>query len=382
MSKQQITVLIAEDEDIQVQSWERDIHDFNSDNPNNIEFITVTADTVQKALKIINSQHIDCGIIDLRLPEDDDEGTSPEGGNKILQTIINEIPIPAVVLSGYPQEAEDFVKDSMINVLEKDVGNQAKALDWLAGFAPLIETLQHTQRKIRMETGRLFHKSLWPRWQTRDFDAFNPEAHKNAVTRQVVSHLTEYLTLSETESPLFLPDEFYLKPPLRTERIHTGDLLEIDGTMQVVLTPQCNMAHTYPENILMAKCVEEKVKWADLIEKLTQTDSKKKKEKAEKELRDFATQAHATNSHFIPPCDDRGPWLVDFKQISTQSSSEIEVLKKNRFASLAPQFIPNLVQRFASYMGRVGQPDIDVKELASHLAGIHTVGEGESCQAE
>jgi hypothetical protein len=38
-------------------------------------------------------------------------------------------------------------------------------------------------------------------------------------------------------------------------------------------------------------------------------------------------------------------------------------LLKNRFASISPAFVPNLVQRCAAYLGRIGQPALDVDQL-------------------
>ena len=59
--------------------------------------------------------------------------------------------------------------------------------------------------------------------------------------------------------------------------------------------------------------------------------------------------------------------MVDFKWVKSFPNSEVDSLKAARLASMSPQFIANLVQRFSAYMGRLGQPDLNVDELKDHL---------------
>ena len=51
----------------------------------------------------------------------------------------------------------------------------------------------------------------------------------------------------------------------------------------------------------------------------------------------------------------------------TVGNSEVPSLLENRFASVASQFVPNLVQRFAAYLGRIGQPDLDCDVLREQV---------------
>jgi hypothetical protein len=93
----------------------------------------------------------------------------------------------------------------------------------------------------------------------------------------------------------------------------------------------------------------------------------KKQAAATKDLHLYASQGHSTGTHFLPPCGGKGPWLVDFKEVMTVSSSQAAALLETRFASIAPQFIPNLVQRYAAYLGRIGQPDLDCDVLRAQI---------------
>jgi hypothetical protein len=58
---------------------------------------------------------------------------------------------------------------------------------------------------------------------------------------------------------------------------------------------------------------------------------------------------------------------VQFKEIMTVPSERVPELLKTRFASVASQFVPNLVQRYSAYLGRIGQPDLDVEILKAHV---------------
>lgn len=278
--------------------------------------------------------------------------TSAAVGNDILERLLVDVGVPAVVYSGYPQEVSERVKQSPIKVMLKTGGGAMEALRWLAKHEPLMSAMEASSRKIGSESARLFNKSIWPRWET----TWRPDDKHltNVITRQLSAHLAETLGVPETD---FHPEEFYHIPSLN-ERLCTGDIVEYKGSTLIVVTPRCNLARDYPENILLAPCRTVGEEWEVVIAKLKSGDAKKI-ESAEKKLRNFATQGHATGTHFLPPCGARGPWLVDFKEVMSVPSPEVPEILRSRFASISPSFVPNLVQRYAAYLGRIGQPDLD-----------------------
>jgi hypothetical protein len=54
--------------------------------------------------------------------------------------------------------------------------------------------------------------------------------------------------------------------------------------------------------------------------------------------------------------------VVEFKTLRTVPSNDLDLGK--RIASIAPAFVPNLVQRFGAYVSRTGQPNIEVSHFA------------------
>ena len=357
-------ILIAEDDEDQVASWKRDIIEFNREAKFGITFIAEFVNSKNGALRALDRIRINCAAIDLRLPEQTGAGSHTEPvGNEVLQQVLSEIGVPAVVYSGYPQEASEAVRLSQIKVMEKKGGGAKEALEWLAGHESLMSAMEVTRRKIAEESAKLFSQSIWPRWEKTWKQIKDAETLAGVITRQTASHLAERLGLPPNYHH---PEEFYLVPPLATDRLDTGDLLRIGERIYVVVTPRCNLARDpYPAHLMLAYCKTMDGDWTRMRNGFQ--GSNKEKESAAKSLHNFATQGHSTSTHFLPPCGELGPWLADFREVMTVPSEQVPELLKSRFASVASQFVPNLVQRYSAYLGRIGQPDLDVEFLKTYV---------------
>lgn len=221
--------------------------------------------------------------------------------------------------------------------------------------------------RIATESAKIFNDSIWKRWESTWNTVPDNEILAGMITRQVASHVADRLSLP----PAFHhPDEFYIVPPLISERLDTGDLIEDGDVTYVVVTPRCNMANEpYPTHLTLAACNTMTTELEELRSGFFGAGEGKQRRTADR-LRNFAVQNHSSSTHFIPPCGDRGPWLVDFRETMGVPSVEMPRLLTTRFASIASQFIPNLVQRYAAYLGRIGQPDLDVTYLKQHICGL------------
>lgn len=354
-----IQILIVEDDEKTRDSWDRDIRGFNRETKDGVRFIATFATTKSEALKHLARTRFDCAVVDLRLPDGaGDTGTGQPLGNDVLQVLLEEAGIPAVVYSGFDGEASEAVKASNIKVRLKEGGVPEKILLDFVAQAGLMTAMESTRRRIAEETARIFNQSIWRRWERRWAAESKPEFIAEIIARQTTSHIADALSKA---AGYHHPDEFYVVPALYPDRLDTADLLDLDGNVHVVLTPRCNLANKPPDHITLAICVELD-KWAPWKESLA-SGSSKEKDRATREIRLHATQGHGIATHFLPPLDDRGPWLADFQEIRTISSDEVANLLPKRFASIAPHFVPNLVQRYSAYLGRIGQPDIDTTML-------------------
>lgn len=353
-------ILIVEDDEGTRQSWMRDIRDFNRTPNAALRFQATFAINKKQAMEALSRTRFDCAVIDLRLPDGDDEtGAAHPLGNDVLQKLLIEIGIPTVVYSGYEGEASEIIRLSNIRVHTKRGGEGTKILVSFEAQAGLMVAMEATRSRIAKATALLFNQSIWHRWETRWSKEENKEMISEVIARQTVSHIADVMGQMPSNHH---PDEFYVVPALYADRIDTGDLLNLDGQIHVVLTPRCNMANKPPSHLMLAVCsaMPEWSQWKDHF----LTGGTKQKVKAEKDLRSHATQGHGIATHFLPPLDKTGPWLVDFQEVRTVKSEDIPALLPKRFATIAPHFVPNLVQRYTSYLGRIGQPNINTDILS------------------
>jgi hypothetical protein len=358
-------ILIAEDDGEQIASWERDITEFNREAGRPFDYVSEFAKSRRAALRALDRMRINCAAIDLRLPEEDNAAAHGEPvGNDVLQRVLVEIGVPAVVYSAYPLEASELVQKSQIRIIAKKGGGAMEALRWLAGHESLMAAMEFTRKQIAQESARLFSQSIWPRWEKSWKDIGDGAALASVITRQTVSHVAEQLGMPPNYHH---PEEFYIVPPLAADHLGTGDLVKVENTVYVVVTPRCNMAREqYPTHIMLALCKTMERDWADMRDGFA--GNRERRDKAADTLRGFATQGHSTSTHFLPPCGELGgPWLADFREIMTVPSGQVAEMLKTRFASIASQFVPNLVQRYSAYMGRIGQPDLDCAILKAKV---------------
>jgi len=330
-----------------------------------MQFSPLFACTLEEAVKSLDRTRVNCAVIDIRIPRgaNDTNSLADTHGNNVLEKLLIESGIPAVVYSAYSAEVSDIVRSSNITIHSKTGGGAEKILRLLASQKPLMSAMESTRKKMAIESARIFNGSIWKRWQNTWKSVDDKEMIASMITRQIASHVADQLGLPPASHH---PDEFYIIPPLFSERLDTGDLLRREGIVYAVVTPRCNLANGITPNYLtLAQCNLMENEWNELKEKFF--SGKKGEISAATRLRNYAIQNHSLSTHFIPPCDDDGPWLVDFRETIAVPSNESNSLIAGRFASISSQFVPNLVQRYAAYLGRIGQPDIDCDVLRKQV---------------
>ena len=132
-------------------------------------------------------------------------------------------------------------------------------------------------------------------------------------------------------------------------RLDTGDLIRNGDDLGIVVTPRCDLAHDGKvETILIARCVDISKRW---------------NEKAKDQPR-MSQHDGSHKLHFLPPMLDHGgqqlgPWFVHFHDLKAVPVSQASMeLTAKRWASVAPQFVPSLVERFGAYFSRIGTPSL------------------------
>ncbi|WP_373653312.1 hypothetical protein [Schlesneria sp. DSM 10557] len=355
------TLLLVEDDTETQGSWSRDIDEFNTRQNTSVTFVPLIVGDQEHALEILRNTYIDCAIVDLRIPAA--HASTPldakaESGNAVLGQILRSSGMPAVVYSGYEEEVSEIVSASHIKVVTKRGGAQVWILEYLLSHASLMEAMASTREKLSAEISTLFHQSIWPRWSKTWASLSGNWSPTEVITRQVVAHVAEKLG----DTSQHHPDEFYFVPPLKADRLVTGDLVTYEGSVYVLLNPRCNMDRCeYPMELTLALCTPVGESWTKILKKAA--GDANQRNKAIEAARRYASQDHSLSKHFIPVCDGQGPWLVEFDRITNVGRDLASQLVTGRIATISPQFLPNLIQRYSSYLGRIGQPDLNCEIL-------------------
>lgn len=361
---------MVEDEPGHLETWDREIRYYNEEDLP-VKFEVVFASSQEEAEEALRARYIHCASVDLRMPVGGVSSgpSSAEVGNAILRYITTEVGIPTVVYSAAPEDAEDFIGRTRIRLITKGAGEDPlrEAVDWLASHAPLIDAMEKSHMKMRAVSAGLFSDYLWPRWS----DAWRSRSDVDFdLNRIVARHLAVHIAeVADLELGKYHPEEVYIKPSIGGGGLSTGDIIKQGESYSVVVTPRCNLSNgSHPKNIILAPCVP----IPDVESMIARWDPSAENGKALKLLSKFANQNHqgALGTHFLPPCGEAGPWLIEFRDCSSVGEDKIPSLLEARIASISPAFLPNLVQRYAAYIGRIGQPELNVEALAKVLVGL------------
>lgn len=376
----EVNLLIVEDDAAQLSSWDAAIELHNSEAEIHGFYIKQNqAKSLEDAKKSLTDVRFDAAIVDVRLEQREGQLGPNADGNEVLNIILNSELAVTALFSG---EANLAVTPDWCNVTvfaKADSGGLDSVLVWLKGQVPMIKQIKNAQADIQREMAKLFSRSIWPRWShwIQDSQSSGGDYIEHALTRHITSHI--YTVFLEKGEQKVHPEEWYFIPSIR-EGVRTGDIIKTDDTIEVVITPRCDLARNgNNETYQLVKCKDVSLEWNELCvavdeaKKNLKTNTndpsipklEKKIDAAEKNLRMFSQ--HKSNSnvyHFLPSMrvDDKnsfGPYFIQFDNIRSISRDDIstEQLLSKRFASLSPEFLPSLVERLGAFFSRIGTPD-------------------------
>lgn len=188
---------------------------------------------------------------------------------------------------------------------------------------------------------------------------------ERVLLRYTLSHLSEYLSLDEGDDVYFYNAEVYIKPPIR-EHIATGDIVDSDGKRHIVLSPSCDVAVRNVDNgkpiinaskIILAPLIE--ISRSSFIEHGIIKESSNSSER-DKTIREIV-KGNREKFGFLPAYDNMYAAVIDFQNIITCDLDDF--ISKNRMATISGSFLKDIQSKFASYLARQGQPDLDKNTL-------------------
>jgi CheY-like chemotaxis protein len=333
-------ILLVEDQQDNINAWNDRAATHNADaEAHGFAVQTVTARSVAEAQHVLQTQKPDAVVVDLRL-QTEGQMEPNDHGNALVRYALGSHPVAIAIYSGQRQEAE------VGDVPQVEVFDRGDGLDpvfsWLARQYKMLLQLRTTRDAVERETARVFFRSIWPRWKNWAKD--NGADIGGMLARHVVAHVHD--ALLDADGGNAHPEETYFMPAIK-ERLDTGDLVKYEDGLWIVVTPRCDLAQEGKvETVLIARCADVSKRW---------------NEKPKEQPR-IAQHDGSHKLHFLPPMLDHdgnqlGPWFVQFNDLRAIPVAQIkELLTANRWASLAPQFVPSLVERFGAYFSRIGTP--------------------------
>ncbi|MFQ6332216.1 hypothetical protein [Methylophilus sp. 3sh_L] len=361
-----IRLLIVEDDAAAINEWGKHFERHNAEDDKSFEIIPTFAESFELAKEAIVATNFDAAIVDLRLKVPGGGGHHNADGNEVVKLLANAEMAAVAIYTGQPEEAQLPNGTSKIEVIPKDDGLETP-MQWLKGQGEMLFHIQKVGEIIRSKIALTFHGSIWPRWKNWSthsrFSGANSDLLISALTRHFVSHL--HADLLESTNEVAHSEEWYFVPAISSSVISTGDMIRNEsGAIEIVVTPRCDIAHSDKSITLqLAQCEDISVEWNEAHANLTVED-KKTVEKAKNKISSFIKHRSKNVIHFLPPMFNKdgnieGPWFVRFDCIRSEKKSEelLASLNSQRFATLAPEFLPALVERLGGFFSRIGSPD-------------------------
>ncbi len=361
-------ILFVDNDDSQASIFKDAVTDWNAAQAGRrMEIVRATA--VDEAKKIFAQRHLDAALIDLKLPLTAGAKDLPSGGNELAESTLLEVGMPIAIVSGYPEDLDaELAARPTVKVFNKgDTDVYVQVCRWLDSQWAMMAILASTRRHIQILGAKVFLQRLWPRWETYSgLTGSDQEELTRIVTRQYVGYIAEMIGHDGDGNASWHPYECFVQPALLDNRAHTGDLFRIDGKLWVVLTPACDMATGKAEAVLLAGIDEDGLSdWAEKVGSLHGPAlSSSAQQKLDRYFNKLVNQNVDVSEHFLPPLNGGTPMMVRFKEVSVRQLEFLNHNLKLREASIAPAFLPNLVQRFGAWMSRTGQPNIDIRHFS------------------
>lgn len=363
-------LLHLEDTDAQATSLQDAVADWNGNNQDR-QFALVRARNVEEAEDLMAVRNFDAAILDLKVPAKADGGKgSIESGNSLAKITLSRIGIPIAIVSGFPADLDAGLAEAHVEVFDKTkVDAFEKVVAWVATQWDLMLALRQTRRRIQEMGADVFVKRIWQRWTSYSSLAGATKTEiVDIITRQYGTHIAELLGLAGEGSAKWHPSECYIQPPLPSKRVQTGDLLQLEDGLWIVVSPACDLANEKIVDVLLVRANDSAEEdWTKFVASLTEHEVSPKEQRGrEKYFNRLVRQNLGPSEHFLPPLKPGSPpIMVSFPTIRTRPLASINAnLETVRIASIAPSFLPNLVQRFGAYISRTGQPDIDFNHFA------------------
>ena len=305
-----------------------------------LEVATTYTDGIKKISKNLNGI-----IVDIKL----DDG---HNGNDIVREIVDKFRVPVAIFTGTP----DTEHSDPIRVYKKGETRQEEILNDLCAVSDtgLFNVLGGTGIIEKVMT-QVFWKNLYPQielWKSKKAHGIDTE---KVLLRYAVSHIQE---LIDSEVPGYITEEMYIKPPI-SQDIKTGGIYKSskDGRFCIVLSPPCDLAihggKFKTDRILVCEIADHD----EVNKKIASKSKKNKKTDIQNAIKNNFTEYY----HWLPCNTLFCGGYINFRNVITYPPEEFIAEYGSPVVKVQEYFVKNILNRFAAYYARQGQPDFDFK---------------------
>lgn len=369
-----LNILLLEDDPSQLNAYRQALEDDDLQDSYNL----IPANNVHTAWILMEQHEIHAAIMDLKVPAEEDSEPDTSIGIQHLETLLRDKQFPIIVVSANISSisVDDTKIPPHLEKLDRRTGVHSDAFQHFEKIKDLLEISPLFPEAIG-EINSEFHKSFWEMWGhwhkiNSRFNLQNRKKTKTFLKRYVCSHLIEKWKADDLFNEMH-HTEFYTYPPSK-DRIHTGDILELENEFWIVMTAPCDLSNSdYLDNLTLLKCQQiELHQYDDVVKPFKENLDERKKEKQRNVVKRYFTDP-PVSKHYLPPWTKTGnPVNVLFKDIKTIpfSGDHSGKLKSNRKATLSFHFLPYLLQRYGTYVSRIGQYEISTDDYIDYLISV------------
>lgn len=361
-----IRIIVVEDDEGQRRAYESTINSYNREFRDEPEY-----EIKAKILKngndvpnIIFEQRVDAIIMDL------DWGTidTKTAGNEMVKHLYDTHTIPLFIISGNlaafdsPGEETPFFKTYSRDTSFYDVLLEIKSL-YETGYTKAVGTKSLLTDLLQ----KTFWEHLAPTLDS--WNCIDDEHRTHRLLRYTLTRIGEMLGQKEVEGEYSLDEfnarEVYIIPPIYTDQNISGDIFEYDGSLYILLTPNCDLIQKKADHLLLAKID------TLTIEKLLEPIKLLNSETPLSGTQQAKWRPYINNSkdryHLLPPCMIFDGGLIDFQ--NTKSILVQDICSYNKVAGIHREFMKDIQSRYASYYARQGQPQISLDGIVDEFRG-------------
>lgn len=350
------------------------------------KLIVTTLNTFQDAVSLLN--YVDFDLIILDVYEGTPGADNPnELGKRVLEIVKQKCFAPVIFFTGRTASVADL-KSDFVKVVNKGDGTPrliAEINDLLSNNLILLKI------KLNEYTKECLREYLWgfvyPKW-----NEFNKIKDNVSLNYLIIRRLAYSLSKDQIFKLLELEDhthklhpmEFYVCPPI-SEEYETGDILKLNDSYFVVLTPSCDLelredGHRKATRVMLSKCelLTDNIKYIKYMEaksnlsncvlspdspgyKTIQTQFNNCKTNLE-----YIIKPHGADRYFfLPKTFFIENLIIDFEKIITVEYTEL--INYIKIAKIDDPIAQSMISSFIRWYNRVGFDDIDMVSVINNL---------------